>query len=101
VEDRVGVVDGTELVASGVVGDPPARDADPHGTDGWPGEGFVRAGEGVDAVVVGCMREGGDLVEKRLAVAAGHKLDEAVVGGGGDRPARTSLGPVARTALTL
>jgi hypothetical protein len=41
---------------------------------------FVRRGEGVDAVVVWCVGEGGELVEEFAAVGSADEFDEAVFG---------------------
>jgi hypothetical protein len=46
---------------------------------------LVGAGEGVDAVVVAAVREGGELVEEGLGVAAADDPEVAVLGGGRDR----------------
>lgn len=46
-------------------------------------ERLVSAGEGVDAVVVGGMGEGADLVEEVVGVASADDRDQAVFRGGG------------------
>jgi hypothetical protein len=50
---------------------------------GAAAECFVGAGEGVDAVVVGGVWEGAELVEEFCGVGAADEFDQAVFGGGG------------------
>ena len=59
-------------------------DVGAHGSLGRLPEVFVGAGEGVDAVVVGAVGEGAQLVEKVVAAPAADDLEEPVFGGGGD-----------------
>src|SRR5947208_15763520 len=66
------------------VGDPAARDRGADESGSCAGEGGVGAGEGVDAVVVGGVREGADLVEELVQVRAAGDLDESILGRGGD-----------------
>ena len=66
---------------------------------GGAGECGVGACEGVDAVVVGAVGEGGEFVEEVVGVAVADELDESVFGGGGDGGARMSLSPVTSVAV--
>ena len=57
---------------------------------------FVGAGEGVDAVVVGAVGEGAELVEEVVAVAVADDFEEPVLVAAATGWARTSFEPVAR-----
>jgi hypothetical protein len=62
-----------DAAARHVRGHPPATAAD---------EQTVSPGEGIDAVVMGAVGEGDELVQERLTVPAAHELHEAVRKGG-------------------
>jgi hypothetical protein len=84
----MGAVSAGENVDGRVGVDVPGRYVDAPG----PGEGVdrgVRAGEGVDAVVMLTVRERAELVEERTRVTSADQTDEVVlcVGRDGESPA--------------
>jgi hypothetical protein len=86
------------LEAGGLPGrEPPTRDAGADAAAAAGGQEVVGPRERVDGVVVGPVREGAQLVEELVDVAAADDPDQPVLGRPATGCARTCLAPATRS----